>query len=178
MFALGEENVFDVSGMRELPQRKSIRLRGYNYSSNGAYFITICVKDKHKVLGEIVGRDTLGAPFMRLSEYGGIVNKEIEEMSTHYNGVVVDKFVVMPNHVHIIVSIGRDGAPGVSRPTTALIPTIVAALKMKTNRAIGFSIWQASYHDHIIRNIEEYQRIWKYIDENPSHWVEDCYYNV
>ncbi len=163
--------------MKELPVRKNIRLKEYDYSSNGAYFITLCVKDRHEMLGKIiVGSDALGAPFIELSEYGKFVNKEIEETSLHYAGIAIDKFIVMPNHVHIIIMVDRDGAPRASRPTTALIPTIVTALKKKTTKTLGFDFWQTSYHDHIIRDEEDYQNHWRYIDENPAKWAEDEYY--
>ncbi|MCL2344177.1 MAG: hypothetical protein FWC62_09860, partial [Firmicutes bacterium] len=69
-----------------------------------------------------------------------------------------------------------DGAPRASRPTNALIPSIVAIIKKKTNKAAGFDMWQDSYHDHIIRDEGEYQRIWQYIDENPARWTEDEYH--
>ena len=160
--------------MRELPARKNVRLKKYNYSQEGAYFITICVKDRHEMLGRVVGRDALGAPFVQISEYGEIIRKEIEKTHLYYTNVVVEKFIIMPNHVHMIVSVsgeteihGQNGAPGASRPTTALIPRIVTMLKKKTNKTYGFDMWQTSYHDRIIRNESEYQKIWQYIDENP-----------
>jgi len=164
--------------VKELPQRKRLRLEGYDYSSKGAYFITFCVKDKHEMLGTVVvGRDALGAPFVSLSEYGTLIYKEIEHTHLYYKDILVDKFVVMPNHIHMLVSIhGENGAPGASRPTSALIPNVVGALKRKTNKVYGFNMWQTSYHDHIIRDETEYQHIWQYVDENPTRWTEDCYY--
>jgi len=186
--------------MKELPVRKHPRLKGYDYSQNGAYFVTFCVKGGHEMLGRVVGRDALGAPSIRdahgrlhieLSDYGEAVRREIEETQICYDGVVVDKYVVMPNHVHLIIHIkrnggvipgrngevpGNHGAPRASRPTSALVPNIVAVIKRKTNKAFGFNMWQKSYHDHIIRDEDEYQRIWQYIDENPAKWTEDKYY--
>ena len=99
-------------------------------------------------------------------------------MSFIYNGVVVDKYCIMPNHIHIIfaVSVGKDGAPGSSRPTTALIPKIMSAYKKYTNKEFGFDMWQDRYHDHIIRDKEDYHRIWQYINENPVKWAEDRYF--
>lgn len=179
--------------MKDLPVRKNNRLKGYNYSSNGAYFITVCVKNRHELLGKIaVGSDALGAPSVELSDNGKIVFKEIEETPSHYEGVQVDKFIVMPNHIHMIIfihgectqgygddkismSIVEDGVPRASRPT-ALIPRIIAMLKKKTQKSVGFDFWQTSYHDHIIRNEEDYQNHLCYIDENPIKWAEDEYY--
>jgi len=164
--------------MKERPVRKRIRLKGYDYSSTGAYFVTICVKDKHELLGEVVvGCDALGAPLMQLSKYGALIHKEIEDIHLYYENVRVDHFVVMPNHVHMIVAIYEyNGAPRASRPTTALIPNVIGILKRKTNRAYGFNMWQKSFHDHIIRDDAEYHRICRYIDENPAKWTEDEYY--
>ena len=158
-----------------LPIRKHPRLKGYDYSQNGAYFITICVKDRHKMLGRIVGRDAPGAPcYVELSEYGQVIYKEIEDTPLYYENITVEKFVVMPNHIHMIVLInGNGGAPRASRPTSAWIPKMIGIIKRKTNKANGFNMWQTSYHDHIIRDEEEYLRIWKYIDENPIRWNED-----
>jgi len=70
----------------------------------------------------------------------------------------------------------ESGVPGASRPTM-LIPVIISALKKKTTKKIGFSIWQTSYHDHIIRNDDEYLEKWNYIDQNPSNWLEDIYHS-
>ena len=163
--------------MRDLPVRKHPRLKGYDYNQNGAYFITFCVKDRHEILGNVVGRDAPGAPFVELSDSGKAVCEEIEKTQECYGGVVIDKYVVMPNHVHIIVFVDRDnGAPGAARPTNALIPTIVTIIKRKTNKAVGFAMWQDSYHDHIIHSEDEYQRIWQYIDENPMNWQKDRYF--
>ena len=162
--------------MKDFPVRKYLRLRGYDYSSNGAYFITFCVRDRHEMLGRIVGRDALGAPSVELSDYGNIVNNEIKETPAYYEDVFVDKYVVMPNHVHIIICVDRiDGAPRASRHTAALIPSVISMIKKKTNKKFGFDMWQTSYHDHIIRDEAEHQRICQYIDENPARWAEDEY---
>ena len=189
--------------MSELPKRKNPRLSGYDYSDNGAYFITICTKDRLNLFGEIffdaqdvfpdgqnvsldtqdvfrnaqniVGCDALGAPKMRLSKYGLIVDKEIKETALYYQSITIDKYVVMPNHIHMIIVIDGNGVPRASRPTM-LIPNIIAALKKKTNKQCDGSLWQKSYYDHIIRNETDYLRIWQYIDENPVKWADDKYY--
>ena len=129
------------------------------------------------MLGRIVGRDAPGAPcVVELSEYGQVIHKEIEDTPLYYSYISIEKFVVMPNHIHMIVLIdGNDGAPRASRPTSAWIPKMICIIKRKTNKIYGFNMWQTSYHDHIIRSEEEYLRIWKYIDENPIRWNEDEY---
>ena len=163
-------------------------MKNWNYNSNAVYHITICVQDRHEMLGKVVGRDAPGAPSstenttntpsIELSEYGKIVFDEIEETKSHYPDITVDNFIVMPNHIHILIRINReDGAPRASRPTTALIPRIITVLKRKTNKAYGFNMWQDSYHDHIIRDEAEYQRIWQYVESNPERWEQDEYNN-
>ena len=100
-----------------MPVRKQPRLKNYDYSSDGAYFITMCVEGRHEMLGRIVGRDALGAPFVELTEYGNIIRKEIEETHLYYKNVIIDKFIVMPNHIHMIILIQNEdnGAPRASR---------------------------------------------------------------
>jgi len=163
--------------MKELPTRKSVRLKGFDYSDMGAYFVTICVKDEHELLWDVppVSADVdVGAAFCRpsLSDIGKIVENEIAILSRTYKGVIVKQYVVMPNHVHMIVQIfdsGRqDAAPTVSR--------IIGQWKRTISMKTGFSIWQKSFHDHIIRSKEEYRRICQYIEENPARWEEDKYH--
>jgi len=128
---------------------------------------------------------------MALSIIGKAVAREIEETPSHYQGIAIDNYDVMPNHVHLLIKINKsDGAPGplarkrrarpggyvgASRPT-ALIPAIATMIKKKTNKTFSSDLWQPSYHDHIVRDEEDYQRIWQYIDENPAKWTENAYY--
>ena len=162
--------------MKELPARKTIRLKGYDYSSNGAYFITICVKDGHEMLGKIVVGDApLRVPYCRLSEYGKFVEVQIQKTSVVYPGISVDKYIVMPNHIHMIAVVADETRRGAS-PTKAVIPQIVQSIKSMTTKHFEFNLWHRSYHDHIIRNEEEYRRIWQYIDGNPARWEEDRYF--
>jgi REP element-mobilizing transposase RayT len=173
--------------MKYQPVRKHPRLKGYDYSQNGAYYITFCVKNRHEMLGQIVECNGNDAHIL-LSEYGKTVKKYIEQIEPHYNGVVVDKYVIMTNHVHMIIVINEsdndnkmrknNGASWSPRPTNALIPNIMQAIKKLTNIEFGFNMWQTSYYDHIIRNEASYKRIWQYIDENPAKWAEDCFYQI
>jgi len=161
--------------MKELPVRKPNRLKDYDYSQNGYYFITISVKDKHELLGHIdVGANCVRP---RLSEQGCIVEKEIHILSETYEAVEVNKYVVMPNHLHMVIVISYSGrtqfAPTISRID---VGANCVRLKGSITKQIGFSIWQRSFHDHIIRNEKEYLKIWQYIDENPLKWQEDCFY--
>jgi REP element-mobilizing transposase RayT len=178
-----------------MPIRKPNRLKDYDYSQNSAYFITICVKNMREMLGKIVGDGVLdvpkdstdvggavpSAPRIELTETGEMVKHHIENMNSVYEHVHLGKYIIMPNHIHLIISIVNDTskAHGSSRtptPTNATIPRFISTLKRYTNKYCGFSIWQRSYHDHIIRNEAEYQKIWEYIDTNPLNWQEDKYY--
>ena len=162
--------------MNELPQRKPNRLKDYNYSQNGAYFVTICAKDRLELFATI----DVGAAFCRpcLMQAGEIIENEISTLSRTYEGVFVDCYVVMPNHVHMIIAIAgmwqheasgrQNAAPTISR--------MMNQWKRAVSTKIGYSVWQKSFHDHIIRNEEDYIRIAEYIENNPVNWEEDCFY--
>ena len=162
----------------DLPIRKPNRLPQFDYSTPGAYFITICTKDKKCILGDIVGGGALDAPQICLSQNGRIVEWYILS-GNQISGVMVDKFVIMPNHIHLIVMVDETACSGTSRapsPTNAVIPHFVSTLKRFCHRDIGRVIFQRSYHDHVIRNEKDYLKIWEYIDNNPYRWEEDCFY--
>ena len=160
-----------MESSKVLPKRKPNRLNGYDYSSCGAYFITVCTKDKQKLFWKNVGAP-IGRP--SLSEYGIVVEKAIKNIGIKYPMISVDKYVVMPNHIHIILVINANkyGRP-MGAPT---ISTVINQMKGYVTKQIGFSVWQKLYHDHIIRGQADYDEIWQYIDENPLRWNSDCYY--
>ena len=155
----------------ELPKRKSIRLKNYDYSQNGAYFITICTHNRECLF---VGDDSISSRML-----DDIWNKTINQ----YTNVKCSKYIIMPNHFHAIIIIER--ADIESAPT---IPQIIQSLKRYSTieyiklvnrnllKPFDKQIWQRSYHDHIIRNEQEYQKIWEYIDTNPLRWELDCYH--
>lgn len=166
----------------DLPKRRHNRLQEYDYSQNGAYFITICTKDRKCLLSRIVGGGVLDAPYARLSKYGDVIENRIRSMNAVYFEIQTKKYVIMPNHIHLLVCIDKEwnaGESGPSRtpaPTNSLIPQYVSALKRLCNKEFGCNIWQRSYHDHIIRKEADYQMIWEYIDTNPARWEQDCFY--
>ena len=163
--------------MNELPKRINNRLVEFDYSQNGAYFVTICTKDRECILSEVVGGGVLDAPQMQLTKYGIIVDNQIKEINDTYTNLNIDKYVIMPNHVHLIVVVCHEnGTSRTPSPTNAVIPRFVSTLKRFTNKKCGFNLWQRSFHDHIIRNQPDYDRIWQYIDENPIKWELDKYY--
>ena len=156
----------------ELPKRKPTRLKGYDYSTPGAYFITVCVKDRKQLLSKIVGDDVYIVPQNNLSKYGMVCDKYINNINIKYENVLVDKYVIMPNHIHLIVFL--NGTMRASSPTKN-IETIIRSFKTMVSKEIGYSIWQRSYHDHIIRGEKDYQKIWEYIDTNVLRWKKDCF---
>lgn len=150
--------------------RKQNRLAGYDYSQNGAYFITVCIKDKKCLLGKIVGGDAYIAPKILLSEYG----KTVEKYICGIKGL--HKYIIMPNHIHMIIFIcNEEGTMRASSPTQS-IPQLIKSFKTLITKEIGFSVWQRSYYDHIIRDDADYEAIWEYIENNPLKWKEDRFY--
>jgi REP element-mobilizing transposase RayT len=162
----------------ERRKRKNIRLEKYDYGRPGSYFVTICTKERHHFLWDPRGLSELcvgaacGRP--RLSNIGQVVDREIQKLNEIYPAIKVNKYVIMPNHVHLLLCIlSSDGGRPQAAPT---LPRIVNQFKGSVTKAVGYSVWQKSYHDHIIRNDADYLRIWQYIDTNPEKWREDCYY--
>ena len=173
----------------EYTKRKHIRLKDYDYSQAGVYFITICTQGRQEILSEIdapcdddtetVGRDDLGAPPVQvtLTTVGKIAERYLNTISKAYPWVTVEHKVIMPNHVHILLwfhetEIRRAGS---SRPTQ-LLPRIIAAWKRFTNQDAGYNLWQSGYHEHVIRDENDFLRHWTYIDDNPRKWRGDEYY--
>ena len=155
------------------PNRKKNRLQNYDYSQNGAYFITICTKDRKCNLSEIVGATINRAAYARLTPWGRCVEKAILRIPVCYPGIRLEKYVIMPNHIHLLLMI--DTVPG--RPRVApTVSRIVQQTKGLATKMIGRTVFQKSYHDRIIRDDAEYQMVWQYIDNNPALWELDCFY--
>jgi REP element-mobilizing transposase RayT len=168
----------------DLPERKALRLPEYDYSAPGAYFVTVCTQNRRCILSHItVGADALGGPNLTLTETGKVVEKYILSTS-RIDGLHVDKYVIMPNHIHMILRIDgvfaeeNGGPPRASAPTAATIPSAIGALKRLVHREAGRVVFQRSYHEHVIRNERDYLEIWNYIDTNPAKWAEDRYYQA
>ena len=149
-------------------QRKQNRLSSYDYSTNGAYFVTICTHDRQKVLSEIVED---GNPVLKYS--GKIAKEYIMRISEKYPTVSVDKFVIMPDHIHMLLSIGQ----GTADPSPSL-GNIIGWYKYQVTKEInrifgteGRKLFQRSYYDHVIRNQADYNEAWEYIENNPRKWV-------
>ena len=168
--------------------RRSIRWQDYDYTGNGAYFITICTHAKNYLFGDI----TDGV--MRLNEWGQIAKDCWTAIPEHFPTTSLDAFVVMPNHVHGIIIINTDAdqaaKPGPSsqprqfaKPIPQSLSTIIGAFKSAATKRINLlgentlsPIWQRNYHEHVIRDHERYEFIRAYIDTNPQRWAEDSLY--
>ena len=156
----------------DLPKRKPTRIKGYDYSTPGAYFVTICTQNRKEILSKIlVGDGVLDVPKNILTKYGEVANKHLINMSDFYDNIKIDKYVIMPDHIHLLISIlGTNDTSGSSRtpnPTNSLIAQFVSTFKRFCNKEYGENIWQRLSNDHIIRNEKEYLKIWEYIDTNP-----------
>ena len=160
----------------EKPIRKPNRLKHYDYGSNGMYFITICTKNKAHILGKIVGATIGRPPRICLSRCGEITKYAIENINSFYPAVSVVKYVIMPNHIHLLLLIDRYTENG--RPMVApTISVVIQQMKGYISKQTGFPPWQKLFHDHIIRNEKDYEKIWEYIDTNPMKWESDCFYS-
>ena len=153
----------------DLPKRKLPRLKGFDYSSENYYFVTICTKDKRCLFG---GPD-------RLNALGTLAEKELQSIADHYEGIAVDKYAIMPNHIHAVIVIGCDGTERASPFPT--LSTVVGGYKSGVTRKAHeicpkIEMWQTSFYDSIIKNDHAYREIWKYIDENPVKWEADEFF--
>lgn len=212
----------------DLPKRKRLRLKNYDYSTPGAYFITICTHNKQCTLSHITGTiqessespvHTVGtihespetpahivgaihespeipthivgaihespkSPETKLTEYGKIVDNIINHIPEHCKATI-DKYVIMLNHIHLIVIINDDEELRAIHESSAqgrsVISKIIGYIKMNASKEIhnrygNTNVWQRGFHDHIIRDLHEYEKIAEYIYENPIRWQSDCFY--
>ena len=109
-----------------------------------------------------------------LTNLGIIVQRSIENIPKHYPAISVDHYVIMPNHIHLLLQINTDvNGRSMIAPT---ISTVVRLMKGKVSKQAGFTVWQKGFYDHVIRNDNDYRDIWNYIEGNPSKWAEDTLY--
>lgn len=189
-----------------MKNRKRNRMQGFDYSSSNLYFVTICVQDRICCFGSVeTDRDMsvhqsnenhseneCADLKMDLNEFGKIVKRQIEWLAEQYKYVEIHNYIVMPNHVHMIVEINRNKllieAEGTARELSVQeikiksLSGLIGAFKTTSSKLIhraGFEdfSWQRSFHDHIIRNDKSYHNISNYIDLNPEKWVSDTFFN-
>ena len=165
---------------KELPKRKHPRLDNYDYSSAGAYFVTICTQNRRCVLSRIVGRGLAPAEItgVEYTSFGEIAEKQLFLLKDRYPYLAVDKYVIMPNHIHVIMILSRRAAGASPRPTIADIVCAYKSLTTRECKKNGFEgiLFQTSFYEHIIRGREDYEEIVKYIYENPLRWYYDELY--
>ena len=152
----------------KLRSRKKNRLDNFDYSSCGAYFITVCTLDRQNYFWDDVGASIARPQDVVLSDYGKIVDEAINNISRVYPAVKLKYYVIMPDHIHILIEIYTDenGRPMVA-PT---VSRIVQQMKGYVTKRVGFPIWQKLFFDHIIRNERDYEEHVRYIYENPLKW--------
>lgn len=171
-----------------LPKRKPSRMARYDYRTPGTYFVTFCSKDRACLLGSVDAVINLLAEALenrvgqgpcpcRLSGIGMIVDEEIRSLGDRYEQVAIEKYVIMPNHVHLLVTLrqGRGPCPTVS----TLVGSLKSAVSRRCNQRqlLGdHALWQTSFHDHVVRGQADFDRLWAYIDDNPRQWRDDVYY--
>jgi putative transposase len=176
-----------ISNTKNNPEkhhRWSIRLKDYDYSSAGAYFVTICIKERRCVLGRIQNSDVV------LSPIGKIVHQCWNEIPDHFNAAKLDVFVIMPSHLHGVLVIIDEWCRGTAcraptieqfgQPVRQSLPTVVRSFKSAVTRQInivrntlGEPLWQRNYYEHIIRNEKELNQTREYILYNPLQWQFD-----
>ena len=169
----------------ELPKRRSIRLPDYDYSSPGAYFVTICTHDRRCLLSRITVGALHEAPAVFLTEIGQIVKDFLEILPSRYPDLAVEHYVIMPNHIHLLLRFDAERAlreaPLRDGENRSLLAKAIGFLKMNSSKRThqkypDLPLWQRSFHEHVIRNEHDYREIWEYVDANPAKWAEDCYY--
>ena len=158
--------------------RRLNRLEGYDYSRPGQYFVTVCIKDKECILGDVQN------DIMIENKIGKIVRKVYSDIPNYYKNIKLDEFIIMPNHIHSIIIITKyiKNINENKKTHFGLLSKVIKSFKEATTRELKekFSYtslaWQRSFYDHIIRNEKSYFRIKKYIRENPENWEGDQYY--
>ena len=149
--------------MMELPKRKSPRIREFNYGTPNYYFITICTHEKKCIFGKS----------SQLNDFGRIAEECMNQIPELFPEIRVNKYAIMPNHVHAILILDKEGSKDIT--------SVIGQYKMSVTKRVhtidkNLNVWQRSFHDHIIRNQKEYEKIWEYIQNNPQKWEEDCFY--
>lgn len=172
-----------------MKNRKANRLKGYDYSKNNLYFVTICVQDRVCCFGSVIQVATANhleqhlpdeKAVMNLNSHGIIVQKQIEWLSQQYPYIDLHNYVIMPNHIHMLLEIDSNRIANKEVKIKSL-SSLIGAFKTTSSKLIhesgylGFS-WQRSFHDHIIRNGKAYRNISRYIDLNPQKWFHDTFF--
>jgi putative transposase len=152
------------------PQRRSIRIKDYDYSQANIYFVTICIHKQIPVLGVVKNEK------VALSEIGKIVDSNWQNISAHYSNVTLDDYIIMPDHLHGLIVVQDIYADAINGGPTkkATLASIVSGFKSGVTRELGksrlavqYPLWQRNYFEHVIRNQAELNKICQYIKNNP-----------
>ena len=165
--------------MENLKTRKTPRFKDFDYNTAGAYFITVCTQNRRLLLSRIVGTGVLDCPRTELTEYGAIADKYIKQLDAFYDNLSIEGYVIMPNHIHLILWVKEPFQTTSSGQSRTPVPTnvkrandpcsqFISTFKRFCNKEYGENIWQARFNDHIIRDHKEYEGFLKYIYENPT----------
>ena len=178
-----------VMGMDILKERKTPRYQSFDYNSVGVYFITICTQNRKCILSRIVGTGVLDCPQIKLTGYGKIADKYIKQLNDFYDHLSVEEYVIMPNHIHLLLWIKKNkntcdnGQSRTPVPTTveranSACSQFVSTFKRFCNKEYGENVWQDRFNDHIIRDRQDYEEHVRYIMENPARWYYDELYTT
>jgi len=178
----------------EIHHRRWVRLKGYDYSNDGLYFITICTKNRECFFGKIENNDMIP------NDIGNMANQFWMEIPEHFKNIVLHRYIVMPNHIHGIIEISGNSVVGTrhvvslqqnspattgtvfGKPVAGSVSVIIQQYKSSVKRWCNknryeYFQWQSRFHDHIIRNEQSYRTITEYIINNPANWNEDKFFN-
>lgn len=160
------------------PRRKSRRLNNYDYGQNGYYFVTVCTHKRRRILSEIVVGQGLAPAEVKLTDMGKIAEEQLLDLENRYKGIKIEKYVIMPNHIHAVIVIDNTAAGASPCPTlSAVVGTFksLATRICRQNYEID-RVFQESFYDHIIRNEKDFLAVYQYIETNPLKWENDEYY--
>ena len=165
----------------DIHHRRSVRLKNYDYSQNGQYFVTICTHEKTHIFGKIVDEK------MILNDLGKIAKKCWQEIPDYFPDVELGEFVIMPNHMHGIINIvgAQNLVPNAENKFQKIIPKSLGSIirgyktgvtKWARKNSDIHIVWQKNFHEHIIRDEKSFENIQNYILNNPVLWKNDCYF--
>lgn len=167
---------------KTLPTRKSPRLKNFDYSRGGAYFLTICTHDRKRILSTIGQKETIkpvgeGFALPQLTQTGQIMEYWLNKISEHFQNAEIGEYVIMPNHIHMILFLEDTSGRADPSPT---VSNVIGWLKYNVTKAVnlpkGEKLFQRSFYDRIIRSRDEYMEICNYVALNPQNWETDELY--
>lgn len=157
------------SSIANLPKRKPIRIENYDYSTPGAYFITVCTANRENIFWSNRRGELCSPADVPLSNIGIIVDNKVKKLNAVYDAVRVDKYCIMSDHIHMILVIDAD--PDGRTQFAPTISRVMKQFKGSITKQIGKPVWQKTFYDHGIRNQQDYDEIWEYIENNPLKYA-------